>query len=227
MEFPDEQELFGVDRQFLVGGDILVTSVLEPNVTSVDGKILWRPLCRHPSHVGQIGIFPGRGSVIWRDWWTHEVLQANSGTNTTLSAPLSHINVHIRDNSILLLHQNPAYTIFETRQGPYSLLVSLNKAGQASGDAFVDDGESYPPGPSRRLRFEASKGEVKIASVNGTFAIAQKLDTITVLGVGSKPKKVSFGGKTVGNWTYGAATEELVASGLGGDLNKGGVLSWS
>ena len=37
-EFPDEPELFGVDGQFLVGRDILVTPVLTPNVSTVDGK---------------------------------------------------------------------------------------------------------------------------------------------------------------------------------------------
>jgi len=36
-EFPDEPELFGVDRQFLIGRDILVTPVLSPNMTTVDG----------------------------------------------------------------------------------------------------------------------------------------------------------------------------------------------
>jgi alpha-glucosidase len=36
-EFPLEQELFGVDRQFLVGRDILVTPVLAPNASTVSG----------------------------------------------------------------------------------------------------------------------------------------------------------------------------------------------
>lgn len=36
-EFPNEPELFAIDRQFLVGRDILVTPVLTPNVSSVDG----------------------------------------------------------------------------------------------------------------------------------------------------------------------------------------------
>lgn len=36
-EFPDEAELFAVDRQFLVGRDILVTPVLTSNVSTVDG----------------------------------------------------------------------------------------------------------------------------------------------------------------------------------------------
>jgi alpha-glucosidase len=36
-EFPDEPELFTVDRQWLVGSDILVTPVLTPGATTVDG----------------------------------------------------------------------------------------------------------------------------------------------------------------------------------------------
>ncbi|EKM60293.1 glycoside hydrolase family 31 protein [Phanerochaete carnosa HHB-10118-sp] len=48
-EFPDEHELFAVDRQFLVGRDILVAPVLTPNVSTVEG------------------VFPGQGLVTWRD----------------------------------------------------------------------------------------------------------------------------------------------------------------
>ncbi len=37
-EFPDEPELFGIDQQYLIGRDILITPVLTPNVSTVDGK---------------------------------------------------------------------------------------------------------------------------------------------------------------------------------------------
>lgn len=36
-EFPDEPELFDVDKQFLVGRDILITPVLDPGKTIVEG----------------------------------------------------------------------------------------------------------------------------------------------------------------------------------------------
>ncbi|KAJ8580637.1 hypothetical protein M405DRAFT_854975 [Rhizopogon salebrosus TDB-379] len=151
-EFSDEPELFTVDRQWLVGNDVLVTPVLTPGAMTVDG------------------IFLGRGCVIWRDWYTHAVVNVASGGNTTLDAPLSHINVHIRDNSALLLHQEPGYTIYETREGPYALLVSLNAAGTAFGTAYVDDDISFPPGPSRCLTFQAAEGTLKIES-KGEYAI--------------------------------------------------------
>ncbi|KXN85898.1 hypothetical protein AN958_10740 [Leucoagaricus sp. SymC.cos] len=55
-----------------------------------------------------------------------QFLIANSGQPTTLPAPLTHINVHVRDGSVPLLHATPAYTIEETRKGSYSLLVCLS-----------------------------------------------------------------------------------------------------
>jgi alpha-glucosidase len=163
-EFTNEPELFSVDAQFLVGSSILVTPVLTPNVSSVDG------------------IFPGRGNVTWRDWYTHEVVNATVGANTTLSAPLGHINVHIRDSSALLIHANPQYTITQTQQTDYTLLVSQAKDGYAFGTAYLDDGISYPPGPNTTVTFAVSEGQIVIDS-KGSYNVEQKLQNVTVLGM--------------------------------------------
>jgi len=37
-EFPDEPELFAVDNQFMIGSALLVTPVIHPNVTTVQGS---------------------------------------------------------------------------------------------------------------------------------------------------------------------------------------------
>jgi alpha-glucosidase len=160
---------------------------------------------------------------MWRDWYTHAVVNA-TGQSTTLDAPISHINVHIRDNSALLLHQVPGYTIYETREGPYSLLVSLNAAGTAFGTAYVDDGISFPPGPSRSLTFQAAEGTLVIDS-NGEYEIVQMLETITVLGV-QKPTQVAIQGSPIEGWTYKEATEELVVSNTSVGLNGQTTLVW-
>ncbi|KAG1814614.1 glycoside hydrolase family 31 protein [Suillus subaureus] len=209
-EFPDEPELFTVDRQWLELRPSTVTVQTSP-MTSLIDILSYRYL-------------PGRGSVIWRDWYTHGAVNATSGGNTTLDAPISHINVHIRDNSVLLLHQEPGYTIYETREGPYSLLVSLNAAGTAFGTAYVDDGISFPPGPSRNLTFQAAESTLKIQS-EGAYGIAQKLETITVLGV-QKPAQVELQGSSTDGWTYNEATEELVVSNASVDLNGQFTLAW-
>ncbi|KAJ6468608.1 glycosyl hydrolases family 31-domain-containing protein [Mycena vitilis] len=205
-EFPNEPELFALDRQFLVGRDILVTPVLTPNVSSVDG------------------IFPGRGKTVWRDWYTHDVVKANSGTNTTLAAPLGHINVHIRDGAALLLHETPAYTVEDTRQGAFALLVTQSADGHAFGTTYLDDGVSDPPGPSTIVTVSASTGSVKISSA-GTFNVGQKLAQVTVLGVAKRPSSVSVSGKAP-KFTYASAQQRLVLTGLNVDLNKGATIQF-
>lgn len=169
-------------------------------------------------------MFPGRGRVIWRDWYTHAVVNATSGSNTTLDAPIGHINVHIRDNSALLLHQQPAYTIAETREGPYSLLVSLNTAGTVFGTAYIDDGISPPPTSNRTVTFQVADGVLTIKT-NGTYNVQPKLSMITILGAAT-PSAVSVQGQHVGGWNYTAATEELVLYDLMIDLGEDANVSW-
>lgn len=144
---------------------------------------------------------------------------------TTLSAPLGHINVHIRDGSAILLHSAPAYTVEETRQGPFSLLISQSRDGLAFGTAYLDDGISYPPGPSKIVTFFVTKNKIIIAA-DGPFVVQPKLSDVTVLGVTTKPSVVSFNGKNIKGWQYLAAQEKLVVAELNGDLNGSGTLQW-
>lgn len=161
--------------------------------------------------------------MIWRDWFTHNVINASIGTNTTLDAPLGNINVHVRDGSAILLHSQPAYTIEETRQGPYSLLVSQAADGYAFGTAYIDDGETVPPTPNSALTFKALKGSLSITH-HGTFEITQKLDTITILGA-EKPSNVKLNGDDV-EFQYTDAQQKLTLSSLSVDLNEPLSLSW-
>ncbi|KAI9567881.1 glycosyl hydrolases family 31-domain-containing protein [Boletus coccyginus] len=191
----------------LLGGrDILVTPVLTPGAATVDG------------------VFPGRENVIWRDWYIHAVVNATPGGDTTLDAPIGHINVHVRDNSALLLHQRPAYTIAETRAGPYSLLVSLSGTGTAFGTAYLDDGISPPPTPNRTVTFHVADGELAIKT-DGTYVVQPKLSTITILGA-AKPSAVTVKGQQVPEWNYTAPTEELILYHLAIDLGKDVNVSW-
>ncbi|KIL65252.1 glycoside hydrolase family 31 protein [Amanita muscaria Koide BX008] len=199
-EFPDEPELFGVDTQFLVGGDILVTPVLTPNATTVEAKL------------------PG---VMVHT----EVVTPSDNGSVVRPAPLGHINVHIRDGAAILLYAKPAYTIYETQQGPFALVVTQASDGSSFGTAYLDDGESYPPGPSRELTITASVGEVSIKG-EGTFQIEQNLEEATILGVSTPPESVSLNGKAVGGWEYFEQQKRLVVSGLATDLNSPVLLQW-
>ena len=177
-------------------------------------------------------IFPGRGNVIWRDWWTHAVvpLSNNSGETAkmTIAAPLSHINVHVRGGSVLLLHAKPAYTIYETRKGPYELLVSPDVDGNAYGDAFVDDGDGVfgEPDAGRNLVFRAGDGKLNIKCGSSGYHVGQSLEKIIVLGVEEKPRRVVVEGQEVDGWEYDGMIGKLDIGGLSVDLNDDVDVSW-
>jgi alpha-glucosidase len=145
-EFPNDESLKATYSQFLLGPSILVTPVLVPNVETVQG------------------VFPGIGEgTRWYDWYTLAEVQAKPQENVTMSAPLEHINVHVRGGSILALQQ-PKYTTTETRNTPYSMLVALDDDSKATGSLYLDDGVSLEPNATRvvyvsspcRLSFEVT-----------------------------------------------------------------------
>jgi alpha-glucosidase len=127
-EFPDDITIRETDNQFLVGSSVLITPVLEQGATTVKG------------------VFPGIGDgTRWYDWYTlQEVNNVSSEENATMSAPLEHINVHVRGGAILPLQQ-PANTTAQNRENPFSLLVALDDHEHAAGSLYLDDGESIHP----------------------------------------------------------------------------------
>ena len=70
-EFSDEPWLAAADRQFLLGGAVLVTPCLVEGATTVDG------------------VFPGVGSgTVWYDWYNQTAITGvGSGQNVTIDAP--------------------------------------------------------------------------------------------------------------------------------------------
>jgi alpha-glucosidase len=124
----DDPAYANIDEQFMVGDSLLVSPVLRPNATSVQAYL------------------PYHGNTKWRNWFTHEEV-AGSVEKVTLDAPLSTIPVHIRSGSIILIHRDTGYTLTETREAPFSLLVYLDSNNYADGCTKIDDGISYPGKP--------------------------------------------------------------------------------
>ncbi|KAH3949249.1 alpha-glucosidase [Parastagonospora nodorum] len=213
-EFPNEPQLAGVDTQFLLGPNILVTPVLEPQVDSVKG------------------VFPGIiDGESWYDWYSGERVQAQAGVNTTIPAPLGHIPVFVRGGAILPT-QEPGYTTTESRKNPWGLIVALSDRGEACGSLYVDDGESLEPSDTLDISFAAMEGKIK-ATVKGSFKDANTLGNVTVFGV-SSVGQVKLNDLTIdaAKVNYDSATRVLKLSGLN-DLTKGGAwqgdwtLSWA
>ncbi|KAF2033078.1 hypothetical protein EK21DRAFT_59398 [Setomelanomma holmii] len=214
-EFPNEPQLAAVDTQFLLGPNILVTPVLEPQVDTVNG------------------VFPGivdGGS--WYDWYTGERVNAEAGVNTTISAPLGHIPVFVRGGSVLPT-QEPGYTTTESRSNPWGLIVALSDVGEASGSLYVDDGESLEPSETLDISFAAMKSQLKV-EVTGGYKDNNTLGNVTILGVKGGCGQVQLNGATIdaSKIDYNETSTVLKLSGLD-DLTKGGAwqvawtLSWA
>ena len=126
----------------MVGPSLLITPVLHEGKATVTGY------------------FPSSDQTTWRDWTTGEVsillvhlktrgiytknqvVKPDGKGQAELLTPLGKINVHIRSGSVILIHDKPAYSLTETRESPYGLVIHLDAKGEAKGEAVLDDGLS-------------------------------------------------------------------------------------
>jgi len=212
-EFPNDPSLASADRQFFLGPAILVTPVLVQGATSVNG------------------VFPsvGKGEVYY-DWYTHSLVDAKAGENKTIPAPLGHIPVYIRGGHVLPLQQ-PALTTREARKTPWNILVALSLEGTATGNLYLDDGESLVPSSTLYVELAATTvgGRRLWASGRGGYVDGNMLGNVTVLGVREGPGVVRFNGKEVSRScvTYDVGRGVLSVTGLGGSAwGADWVLSW-
>ncbi|KAI7490215.1 putative alpha-glucosidase AgdA [Hortaea werneckii] len=160
-EFPDEEDLKAVETQFMSGPSILVTPVLEALATSVKG------------------VFPGVGSrTIWYDWYYLQKVDAAAGENKTLQAPLVYQPIHVRGGSIIPM-QKAGNTTKKSRTMPWSLLIALDKNGEAQGELYLDDGISIRPNETKNLHF--SRGTLSI-KVSGEYNDGLSLVNVTIAG---------------------------------------------
>lgn len=201
-EFPDKS-LAGIDSQFLVGSSLMVIPVLEPLVDTVEG------------------VFPGKDQL-WYDWYNQTKVEVPANQNVTIDAPLGHIPVYIRGGSILPT-QDPSYTTTESREGDWGLIVALDKDSKASGDLYVDDGESIKS-KSTRIDFSVESGCLK-ASSKGDYPIEQPLTKITILGVSDEPNHVTLNNDKVDS-KFDSKSNTLEISFKSSDWSKGFKLNW-
>lgn len=116
----------GSHRQFFLGPALLITPVLAQGATTVNG------------------VFPGSGGKgeVYYDWYTHSAQNISTpGANVTIDAPLGHIPIYIRGGYIIPT-QEPALVIRDARRNPWGVIAALSLEGTASGNLYVDDGES-------------------------------------------------------------------------------------
>lgn len=181
-EFSNDPTLAAVDNQFLLGPALMVAPVLGQGQTKVQA------------------VFPGvKDGTVWYDWYSQERVSASPGENVTFAAPLSHIPVFVRGGYILP-QQEALYTTAECRNSSWSMIVALNADGAATGQIYIDDGESLIQKSTLLVDLTASNGSL-YASSRGQYPDTNSLANVTILGVESQPKMVTLNGSPIGGAT--------------------------
>ncbi|KAH6718573.1 glycosyl hydrolases family 31-domain-containing protein [Leptodontidium sp. MPI-SDFR-AT-0119] len=213
-EFPNDPSLVAADQQFLLGGSLMITPVLAQGASSVDG------------------VFPGVGKgEVWYDWYNQSAITAGPGQNITIDAPLGHIPVYVRGGSVLPI-QEAGMTTRECRSNPWGLIAATSLEGTASGQLYLDDGESLVQNATLWVEFSLT-GSSLYASARGTYNNTNPLANVTILGVSSSVSNVTLNGASLSSgWTYNETSQVLDIKDLTNSTSRGAwtndwVLKWA
>ncbi|KAI1326111.1 glycosyl hydrolases family 31-domain-containing protein [Xylariaceae sp. FL0255] len=154
---------------------------------------------------------------------------ANTSGTATIDAPPGVLPLYIRGGTILP-QQAPGYTVYESRQGSWSLLVALDEDGNGSGTTYLDDGKSMSPQQTQRVTL-AAQGKTLTAKIEGSYDFADygvsppPLDKVIIMGLSSYVENTTqFNGKSVGAM-YNAVDQTLIVQ--NGLLNLTSTGAWA
>lgn len=166
--YPTDTNTFSNQLQFFYGDSLLISPVHDEGQTCVDAY------------------FP---NDLFYDWHTGHVVRGH-GANITLSnIDVTEIPIHIGGGSIIPLRSKSAMTTTELRHRGFEILIAPNLDNYASGELYLDDGESLHPTSTSTIRFEYLDGQLHIGGEFG-YRSNVPIESVTLLGQkGAKPRR--------------------------------------
>ncbi|KAI6063234.1 Maltase-glucoamylase, intestinal-like protein [Aix galericulata] len=142
-EFVKDRATWDIYEQFLWGPALLISPVMQPNAVTVDAYI---------------------PDAIWYDYYTDEYIGVR-GKSVTLSAPLDHINLHIRGDA----YEDGAYllTSFTAKQNGLDITVVHHGYSDPNNLMFTE---------IKVLGLSTTVGQVAVLQNGGTIPSAHTVD---------------------------------------------------
>ncbi|KDQ56418.1 glycoside hydrolase family 31 protein [Jaapia argillacea MUCL 33604] len=204
--FPQDEAGFSIDDQYFVGSSgLLVKPVVQKGVTETS---VYLP-------EDQVGI-----ALVYYNYFTNYIYTGSAkGKNVTVPSALHQTPLLIRGGSIVSTRERPRRSSPLMKYDPFTLRVALDKSGNAKGDLYLDDGETYDyqqgnyiwrefvAGKNGKKGVKISSKDLGIAGRAGNeFEMSMesvRVEKIVVVGLGGKPTSVKLeaGGKEL-EWTY-------------------------
>ena len=142
---PTDERGFAIDDQFYVGSTgLLAKPITADGAESVDIYI--------------------SDNEIYYDYFDYSIITNSAGSTKTLIAPLDKIPLLMQGGHIIPRRDRPRRSSGLMRWDPFTLVVALNKDGNAEGTLYLDDGESFDYNSGayiyRRFAFSGAKAEL-------------------------------------------------------------------
>lgn len=157
--YPGDSKTFGIDLQYFYGPHVLVSPVTGDEATSVD---IYLP------------------DDVFYEFGTGKPVESQGGTITLSDVPFEDIPLHIRGGAILPLRAESANTTTALREKDFVLTIAPGRDGKASGELYLDDGESLESAWCL-VKFSYESGTVRWER-EGDFKAGRNLIGVNVLG---------------------------------------------
>ena len=182
LEYPDAEQFYAEDREFLFGRDLLVAPKVYEMLDAYD-----------------VNLPPGE----WYDYWTGKKYQG--GHALKVNPPLELLPVYVRGGAILPQQPVVQHTD-EVPAGPLELRVY--PGNDCRGSLYLDDGKTYAFTRGQYLRVDFScqpavdSLAITISGHKGSYKPWWENVRVEVFGVEKAPKEARAGGQGLTGWSY-------------------------
>ncbi|KXN73806.1 glycoside hydrolase family 31 protein [Conidiobolus coronatus NRRL 28638] len=208
LEFPEDKTTYDIEDHHMVGSSLLVKPIVHPDVESTEVYL------------------PGKET--WYNYFTHQSFKP--GKKHTVPVKLQDIPVFVKGGSVIPQRNRIRRSSDLMLLDPITLFITLDNKGKASGELYLDDGDSYnylnqdyvhrvfkvenneihnikadPVTPPNPLQFQPStEANDFVKKLNKIF-----VERVVILGISKEPKSVTIDGKELKS-TYESSTKKLI-----------------